>query len=193
VRPLKYADLSGMTAKPKETPPTWGDVKKRLAEFDRAGLLGLVQDLYGFSKDNQAFLHARFGLSDDVLAPYKAIIDRWLWPDLAKNQSTSVATAKRAIAAYKKAAGQPEGLAELMVFYCERAVGFSREYGLDDTGYFDALVRMFEQALKMSAILLARQRDGMLARLDTVRDISHRFGYGIGDDMDRLLARYREE
>ncbi len=91
-------------------------MKKRLAEFDRAGLLGLVQDLYGFSKDNQAFLHARFGLSDDVLAPYKAIIDRWLWPDLAKNQSTSVATAKRAIAAYKKAAGQPEGLAELMVF-----------------------------------------------------------------------------
>ena len=91
-------------------------MKKRLAEFDRAGLLGLVQDLYGFSKDNRAFLHARFGLNDDVLAPYKAIIDRWLWPDLAKNQSTSVATAKRAIAAYKKAAGQPEGLAELMVF-----------------------------------------------------------------------------
>jgi hypothetical protein len=138
-------------------------------------------------------MHARFGLSDDVLTPYKAIIDRWLWPDLAKNQSTSIATAKRAIAAYKKAAGQPEGLAELMVFYCERAAGFSREYGLDDTGYFDALVEMFEQALKMSATLLARQRDGMLARLDTVRDISHRFGYGIGDDMDRLLARYRQE
>jgi len=52
---------------------------------------------------------------------------------------------------------------------------------------------MFEQALKMSATLPARQRDAMLARLDTVRDISHRFGYGVGDDMDRLLARYRQE
>ncbi len=182
-----------MAAKPKKTSPMWGDVKKRLTEFDRAGLLGLVQDLYAFSKDNQAFLHARFGLSDDVLAPYKAIIDRWLWPDLTKNQSTSVATAKRAIAAYKKAAGQPEGLAELTVFYCERAAGFSREYGLQDTGYFDALVRMFEQALEMSATLPARQRDTMLDRLNAVRDISHRFGYGVGDDMDRLLARYGQE
>ena len=72
-------------------------------------------------------------------------------------------------------------------------MGFSREYGLDDTGYFDALVRMFEQALKMSATLLVRQRDGMLARLDTVRDISHRFGYGVGAHMDRLLARYCQE
>ncbi len=182
-----------MTVKPKKIPPTWGDVKKRLAEFDRAGLLGLVQDLYGFSKDNQAFLHARFGLSDDVLAPYKAIIDRWLWPDLAKNQSASVATAKKAIAAYKKAVGQPKGLAELMVFYCERSVGFSREYGLQGTGYCDALVRMFEQALKMSATLPASQGDAMLARLDAVCDVSHRFGYGVGDDMDHLLARYRQE
>lgn len=179
-----------MAAKPKTTAPTWGDVKKRLAEFDRADLLGLVQDLYGSSKDNQAFLHARFGLGGDVLAPYKAAIDRWLWPDLARGQSTSVATAKKAMAAYRKAAGQPEGLAELAVFYCERAAGFSREYGLQDTGYFDALVRMFEQALEMSATLPAGQREAMLARLDAVRAIGHRFGYGVGDDMDRLLGRY---
>lgn len=182
-----------MTAKLKKTPPTWGDLKKRMAELDRAGFLGLVQDLYGFSKDNQAFLHARFSLSNDVLAPYKAIIDRWLWPNLAKNQSASVATAKKAIAAYKKAAGQPEGLAELMVFYCERAVGFSQEYGFQETGYFNALMKMFEQALMMSATLPASQGDAMLARLDAVRDVSHRFGYGVGDDMDCLLANYRQE
>jgi hypothetical protein len=142
-----------MTAKPKQTLPTWSDVKRKLAEFDRAGLFGIIQDLYAASKSNQTFLHARFGLGDDVLAPYKAIIDRWLWPDPIKNQDTSVAAAKKAIADYKKAAGQPEGLAELMVFYCERAAGFSDEYGLDDEGYYDALVRMFEQALKVSVTL----------------------------------------
>ena len=42
--------------------PTWSDVKAKLADFDRASLQGLVKDLYGASKDNQAFLHARFGL-----------------------------------------------------------------------------------------------------------------------------------
>jgi hypothetical protein len=70
--------------------------------LDRAGLLGLVQDLYTASKDNRAFLHARLHLGGDVLTPFKATIDRWLWPDVFKNQDTSVAKAKKAIADYEK-------------------------------------------------------------------------------------------
>ena len=169
----------------------WSDVKTKLAAVDRAGLLCLVQDLYGASKDNQAFLHARFALGEDVLKPYKVIIDRWLWPDVFKNQDTSVTKAKKAIADYKKAIGLTAGIMELMVFYCERAADFSHEYGLQDEGYFDALVRMFEQALKISQTLPAEQRDQFLARFDTVRDICHDLGYGVGDDMDAMLAAHR--
>ena len=51
-----------MTAKRKRTVPVWSDVKARLIAFDHAGLLGLIHDLYAASKDNQTFLHARFGL-----------------------------------------------------------------------------------------------------------------------------------
>ncbi|MBS0454194.1 MAG: hypothetical protein JSS14_23070 [Proteobacteria bacterium] len=40
-----------------------------------------------------------------------------------KNQNASVAQAKKAIADYKKAIGQADGLAELMVFYREQASG----------------------------------------------------------------------
>jgi len=74
-----------MTNKDKSA-ATWSDVKAKLGDFDRAGLLGLVQDLYTTSKDNQSFLHARFGLGSDVLKPYKTIIERWLWPDVFKHQ-----------------------------------------------------------------------------------------------------------
>ena len=63
----------------------------------------------------------------------------------------SVSKAKKAISDYKKAIGQPEGVAELMVFYCEQAADFSDEFGLQDDGYFSALVRMFEQALKFAS------------------------------------------
>ena len=174
----------------KKNTPGWSDVKTKLADFDRAGLIGLVQDLYAASKDNQAFLHARFALGGDVLKPYKATIDRWLWPDVLKNQDTSVAKAKKAITDYKKAVGQPDGLAELMVFYCERAAGFSSDIGLQDEGYFNALVRMFEQALKAIAVLPDAARPTLLKRLDEVRRISHNFGYGVGDDMDELLAEH---
>lgn len=170
--------------------PSWSEVKARLADFDRAGLIGLVQDLYAASKDNQAFLHARFGLGDDVLKPYMATIDRWLWPDVFKQQDTSVAKAKKAIADYKKAVGRPEGLAELAVFFCERAVGFSNDVGLQDEGYFDALVRMFDQACKAIGALPESQRRELWGRLDAVRRLGHNLGYGVGDDMDDLLAAH---
>lgn len=174
----------------KKNTPSWNDVKTKLVDFDRAGLLGLIQDLYAASKDNQAFLHARLGLGEDPLKPYKQTIDRWLWPDVFKNQDTSVSKAKKAISDYKKAIGLPDGLAELMVFYCERATGFSNDVGMQDEGYFDALVRMFEQALKIIASLADAQRQPLWDRLDAVRRISHNFGYGVGDDMDGLLAEY---
>jgi hypothetical protein len=175
--------------KPKSQ-PTWTDVKAKLADFDRAALLGLIQSLYAAHEDNQIFLHARFGLAEDVLEPYKKTIDRWLWPDVFRRQDTSVSQAKRAVSDYKEAVGDKEGLAELMVFYCERAAGFSSDIASDDEGYFNALVRMFEQALKLANGLSAQRRDELMTRLDRVRVISHKVGYGVGDDMDSLLSKY---
>jgi hypothetical protein len=118
----------------------------------------------------------------DILKPYKETLDRWLWPDVLRNQDTSVVKAKQAISSYRKAVGELARLAELMVFYCERAAGFCSDVGYQDGGYFDALVRMFEQALKTIAQLSATgDRNRLIARLDRVRVISHNFGYGVGD------------
>jgi hypothetical protein len=170
--------------------PTWVDVKAKLASFDRTALLRLVRDLYAAHGDNQAFLHARLGLGEDVLKPYKQTIDRWLWPDVFRKQDTSVAKAKQAISHYKKAVGEPAGLTELMVFYCQRAAGFSSEFGNDDENYLTALVHMFHQALTIANTLPAHSRDAVLARLDRVRDISRNFGYGVADAMDDIFAKY---
>src|SRR5208283_5028433 len=135
--------------------PKWSDVKAKLASFDRVGLLGLIQDLYAAHKDNRTFLHTRFGLGEDVLKPYKETLDRWLWPDVLRDQDTSVAKAKQVISSYRKAVGEPAGLAELMVSYCESAAGCSNNVGYQDEGYFNALVNMFEQALKTTCQLSA--------------------------------------
>jgi len=170
--------------------PTWTDVKAELANFDRLGLVGLIQDLYTAQEDNRTFLHARFGLGEDVLKPYKETLERWLWPDVLRNEDTSVVKAKQAISSYKKAVGEPVGLAELMVFYCECAARFCNDIGYQDDSYFDALVRMFEQAVKVIAQLPASDLNPLIARLDKVRTLSHNFGYGVGDDMDSLLAPY---
>jgi hypothetical protein len=178
-----------MVKRQSKSQPTWVDVKAKLASFDRAGLLGLVQDLYAAHKDNRTFLHTRLGLGADLLEPYRQTIDRWIWPDVLRNQDTSVAKAKQAISQYRKAIDEPAGLAELLVFYCERAVGFCSDLGYCDESYFDALVRMFEHALTVANELPDDLRDALIARLDRVREVSHDFGYGVGDDMDFLLAK----
>ncbi len=179
-----------MTKRQSKSQPKWTDVKAKLASLDRPGLLGLVQDLYVAHPDNRTFLHTRFGLGQDVLEPYKQTLDRWLWPDAFRKQDTSVANAKQAISNYKKAVGDPAGMAELMVFYCEQASGFASDVGYQDESYFDALVRTFEQAVATANTLPTETRDALIARLGRVRSISHKCGYGVGGDMDSILAKY---
>ena len=179
-----------MNQRQSKSQPRWTDVKAKLTSLDRPALLGLIQDLYGAHKDNQTFLHARFGLGEDMLRPYKETIDRWLWPDAFSRQVPSVLKAKQAISNYKKAVGDPTGLAELMVFYCEQASGFASDLGYQDESYLNALVRMFEQAMSTANTLPTDTRDALIARLDRVRSISQKCGYGVGDDMDSILATY---
>jgi len=97
---------------------------------------------------------------------------------------------KQAISHYQKAVGEPAGLAELRVFYCELAAGFCKEFGNDDEDYLNALVRMFEQALSIVKTLPVENQDALLARLDRVHDISRNLGYGVGDTLDDILAEY---
>ena len=86
-----------MYQRQSKSQPRWTDVKAKLTSFDRPALLSLIQDLYSAHKDNQTFLHTRFGLGEDMLRPYKETIDRWLWPDAFSRQVPSVLKAKQAI------------------------------------------------------------------------------------------------
>lgn len=180
-----------MEIKKPNSKPGWSNVKSQLNSFDSTKLLGLIQDLYSASKDNQAFLHARFGLGGDVLAPYKKSLERWLRPDvLRSNQDVSVSKALKAVSDYKKAVGQPEGLVELLVFYCEQAAGFSRDVGMEGDSWFSSLTRVFADALRLAITLPDERQASYLERLDRVRDISQHFGWGVGDEMNSLWVEY---
>jgi hypothetical protein len=177
----------------KKAAVSWNSVKAGLRDFDRTALLGLVQDLYTASKDNQAFLHARFNLGADPLKPYKAVISRWIFPDIFKNEPWSVAKAKKAIADYKKAIGYPEGMAELSVFYCEEAIAFLRDCSLEDEGYYSALVLMFEQALRRTLSLPESERAAFLRRLREVRNETGKIGWGVSEAMAELWYEMLDE
>jgi hypothetical protein len=178
-----------MTKRQSKSQPTWTDVKAKLADFDRAALLGLIQSLYTAHKDNQTFLHARFGLGEDVLEPRKLLIGGFGLTCSGSRTPLSLKPSGPSLITRRQLA-IPRDWQSWMVFYCERAAGFCSDVGNDDEGYFDALVRMFEQALQFTNALSVDRRDDLVARLDRVRAIGHEFGYGVGDDMEFLLSKF---
>jgi len=183
----KLSDQQGSTSK-----PTWSRLKRSLVELENKELLEVIRDLYGASKENQAFLHARFSLGADTLAPYKSVIRRWICPDVLRNQDYSVSKAKKAISDYRRAIGQPAGMAELAVFYCESCVDFLDYCGMDNEGYFDAWVRMYEQALKTVSQLDGHQQDDFVERLEQVRfRESCSWAPFVASAMDVLMEQYR--
>jgi hypothetical protein len=170
----------------KNTLPSWKDVKAALLAFDRTGLLGLVQDLYAVSKDNREFLHARLGLGADPLAPYKAIISRWICPDLMRNQVVSISKAKKAIADYKMSDGRPEGLAELSIYYCEEACSFVESCSFDDERYYGALIHMYHQSVQCVLNLPPIERRPFAERLRNLRSRATKVGWGVEDEFNSL-------
>jgi hypothetical protein len=78
----------------------------------------------------------------------------------------------------------------LLVKSRAQAAGFCSDILSDDEGYFNALVRMFEQALKIVNELSVERRDELVTRLDSVRVISRNIGYGVEDDMDSLMSKF---
>ncbi len=173
-----------IVANKKNSSPTWMNVKGSLLTFDRAGLLGLLQDLYATSKQNQAFLHARLGLGSDQLAPYKAIISRWINPDLMRDQRVSISKAKHAIADYKRAIGHPEGLAELSIFFCEEAFNLVESCSFDDERYFVALIRMYDRSVNLVLDLPLAGRGGYVERLDKLRSRAGHVGWGVQEELN---------
>jgi hypothetical protein len=88
----------------------------------------------------------------------------------------------------KSQAGWTDVKAKLASF--DRKGLHSSDLGYQDESYFDALVRMFNQAVATANRLPVGSRDALIVRLDRVRSTSHELGYGVGDDMDSILARY---
>lgn len=76
------------------------------------------------------------------------------------------------------------------MFYCEACADLLRYCGMDDEGYFNAMIRIFEQALKAIHHLELGDQASLVERLERVQREGHNWGWGVGDDMDDLMAEY---
>lgn len=156
-------------------------MKSALVDIDHKQLLKLVADLYRFSKENQAFLHARFGVADDPIEPYKKTIDECMHPDIYSNKPIQIAKAKKAISSYSKAVGDPLGVIELMVFFVECGNNFTVSFGDIDEGFYDSLNGMYRRAIQKILSLPEEQQSVFRVRLEQIMTSSSGIGWGYHD------------
>ncbi len=181
---------SAKSAKPVKKKPTWTDVKAVICAFERPALIGLISDLYAFSPENKDFLHARFSLGADVLKPYKKVVEEALFPDVMANNDVEIAVAKKAIANYGKAVGDPKGMLELMVYFVECGAAFSLDVGYGDENFFESLERMYEKAIKLLLTLDEATIDEYRDRFKELVASTKNIGWGFHDT---LSATFYEE
>ena len=104
---------------------TWSTVKSAVAKLSNSELLSLVAELYRLSKQNQAFLHARYADADAAMEDCKKIISECLYPDMQRDRPLQVAKAKKAIADFCKTVANPVLHSELMVYFLEQGNSFT--------------------------------------------------------------------
>ena len=178
---------SGKPTKPPKKKATWSDVKAAISNFERTALLGLIYDLYNFNPENKDFLHARFSLGADVLKPYKKVIEEALFPDVIANDDVEIAVAKKAIASYGKAVGDPKGMLELMVYFVECGAAFSLDVGYGDDDFFASLERMYEKAIKLLLTLDEAAIDEYYNRFEELVTSTQDIGWGFHDMLSEIF------
>lgn len=169
---------------------SWREVKQQANKLEQTTLLALLGDLYELSEDNRAFVLARLGIGEDPLAPYKAVIDRWVCPNVQRNQDISVRRAKNALSQYKKAVGDAQGIAELALYYCEACADFLSFCGVEDEAYFVAIVNVVEQALNALIELDEKGQQALLERLYILWSQSTDWGWGVSEDIISLMDEH---
>ena len=169
--------------KTKMRDPSWSDVKESIASLDTSELIQLIAGLYRLSKGNRDFLHARFSIGDDPIAPYKKVIEECKFPDVFKNKPIQISTAKKAINEYSTAVSDTKGEAELMTYFVECGNQFTVEYGDIGEGFYDALLRMYARAIKKVLTLPEEEQHEFRERLRTIMVTSDRIGWGYHDGL----------
>ena len=174
-------------ARPEQGSHSWRDVRAVLANASHRDLLSLVGELYALRKDNRDFLHARFVKDADVLAPYKEAIEHSISPAEPWKHPVRLSVGRKAISDYRKAVGNPDGLAELMLFYAECGVNFMLEFDHIDEPFFKSVVNVYADGLEFLTQCEQEVIDDLLPRFANTVQATEDMPLGIHEGFRDVL------
>lgn len=132
--------------------------------MDRAGLLGVIRDLYEASNSNRRFLHARFVPAAATLDEYRTLVEAAVFPDPLSQRPIRLRDAAAAITDYKRSTGDLAGVVDLLLTLVEAGTEQAADLGYGEETYFGTLERKANEAASMLEALPVRARAESVAR-----------------------------
>ena len=170
----------------------WKDIRSRLNQTSQGDLINLVGELYKLSQQTQLFLETRFGNQQGGLEEYKLIIEESICPAEPWKRDVSLSTGRKAIRDYKKALGDPEGLIDLMIYYCECGVNFTNQFGDIDERFYASIESMYESTLQ----LLKKHnhcKEIYITRVEDIVSNTRNIGWGFHDTLSDIFEEYQSK
>lgn len=181
----------------RQTKTSWSQIKARLKNWDKAQLMGLVQDLFDHSQENRDILAARLlrdSIGDKALAPYLNRIEAAFyrkngWPQNYVN----LKDARSAIREYQRATLDPTGTLELMLIHVETGTEFTCEFGDIDEAFYDSLCSTLRDVKKLLLSEEGRPLYGQVRdRLAELARQTDGMGWGYGDYVGDVVGELEQ-
>jgi hypothetical protein len=167
----------------------WSDVKASLNGFDRAGLLGVIRNLYEANATNRRFLHARFVPTASALEEYRGLVQAAVFPPPLSQRPIRLRDASATIAEYKRSTGDLSGVVDLLLTFVEAGTEQAADLGYGDDAYFAALERNVREVVAALDALPDSVRGEATARLVRLGKYRDYLGWGYGDFLGDIARK----
>lgn len=170
----------------------WKVIRSKLEKISPHDLVGVIKELYDLNAQNELFLETRFGNRHAGFEEYKLIIEESICPSEPWHRDVSLSTGRKAISDYKKAVGDPAGLLELMIYYCECGVNFTLQFGDIDERFYMSLESMYASVLKLLQ-KHPEHKDEFFKRVKDILRRTQNMGWGFHDTLYETFYTYYED
>ncbi|HWQ63897.1 MAG TPA: hypothetical protein VN429_05730 [Methanospirillum sp.] len=169
---------------------SWRDIKTQLTGLDADTLISLIHDLYALNKENKVFLQGKVGgkgayaglLEDGI----KKIIHEF-FPERGFGKAR-IAPVKKIISGYKKATGDPIGIADLTLVFIEQIVKYCSTYGgMEESKYSSLSVAMNDLFTILKTCPAIIDVLNIEDRLIKAHADASNCGYGVEDEISELI------
>jgi hypothetical protein len=167
----------------------WSEVKASLSGFDRAGLLGVIRNLYEANAANRRFLHARFGPTASALEEYRNLVQAAVFPPPLGQRPVRLREASAAIAEYQRSTGDLGGVVDLLLTFIEAGTDQAADLGYGDDAYFETLERKVRDVVAALDTLPDSARGEATARLVRLAKYHDDLGWGYGDFLGDVAVK----